>query len=84
MTSQSVALRNHRFQNGVPAYLVIATRRVRACVRKAAGSKWWLLFSMGVGMLRHSCATWAKTWICQEHGALIALRPSALRREVMV
>jgi hypothetical protein len=51
MTSQSVALRNHRFQNGVLACMVTATRTVKACTRKAAGSKWWLLLSIGAGML---------------------------------
>jgi hypothetical protein len=51
MTSPSVALRNRTFQNGVLACMVIATRTVKACTRKVAQSRWWLLLSIGVGML---------------------------------
>jgi hypothetical protein len=51
MTSQSVALRNHRFQSGGLACILIAARTVHACTRKVAGSRWWLLLSIGAGML---------------------------------
>jgi hypothetical protein len=51
MTSQILALRSHRIQNGVLACMVVATRTVQACTRKAARSNWWLLLSIGVGML---------------------------------
>jgi hypothetical protein len=51
MPSQSVARRNHRFQSGVLACFLIATRTVHACTRKVAGSRWWLLLSIGAGML---------------------------------
>jgi hypothetical protein len=51
MTSQSVTLRNHVFQNGILACIVIATRTVKAFIRKAAGSKWRLLLTIAVGTL---------------------------------
>jgi hypothetical protein len=51
MTSQSAALRNHTIPHGLLACVVIATRSVQACTRKAAGSNWWLLLSVGAGML---------------------------------
>ena len=51
MTSQSVARRNQRFQNGVLACIVIATGTGKACARKAARSRWWLLLTIAVGTL---------------------------------
>ena len=51
MTSQPVALRNHAFQNGVLACMVIATRTVKALIRKAARSKWSLLLTIAAGAL---------------------------------
>ena len=51
MTFQSVALRNQMLHDGVLACILIAARTVRACSRKVARSKWWLLLSVGAGML---------------------------------
>lgn len=51
MTSQPVALRNHAFQNGVLACMVIATRTVKALIHKAARSKWSLLLTIAAGAL---------------------------------
>jgi len=51
MTSQSVGLRNYAFQNGVLACIVVATRTVKACIRKATGTKRRLLLTIAVRTL---------------------------------
>jgi len=48
MTSQAVALRNHAYQNGVPA---CNTRTVKALICRATRSKWCLLLTIAVGTL---------------------------------